>query len=332
MSMSHLHHHHGPGHAHHHHGPAEGGAEPSSAAEAFRRLGPALALTLGFVVIEAIAGWYAHSLALVSDAGHNLADAAALGLSWYAIRMARRPAHAGMTFGYHRVGILAAFVNAVTLVVIALGITWEAVRRLHQPAAVHSGVMIVVAAMALVLNVVISTWLHGGRHDLNVRGAYLHMIGDALAAIGVIVAGAIVMATGSMLADPIVSLLIAVLIFASSWGLLRESVTVLLEGTPAGLDMARVEETIRGVAGVQDVHDLHVWTISSGLIACSCHVLVEHARTGDAQDVLHNVSSELGHHFDIWHTTVQVEIDRCESSGMYCDMTQAPTTRVSGEE
>lgn len=318
-------HHHGPAHAHHHHGPPAG-ATPAdgNAVGGLGRLGPALVLTIGFVAFEALAGWYAHSLALLSDAGHNLADAAALGLSWYAVWIARRPSHAGMTFGYHRVGILTALVNAVTLVVIALGIFWESVQRLHAPTTVHSGVMIGVASVAFVLNTVTSVWLHGGRHDLNIRSAYLHMIGDALASLGVVAAGVIVMFTGSSIADPVVSMIIAALILGSSWGLLRESVTVLLEGAPAGLDMASVEETIRGVSGVCDVHDLHVWTISSGLIACSCHVLVDHTATRNAQDVLHAVSTKLGQEFDIWHTTVQVEIDRCESSGMYCDMTQAP--------
>ncbi|MDE3154925.1 MAG: cation transporter [Acidobacteriota bacterium] len=314
------HHDHGHDHGHFH--------DHAAAGTAVSRLGPALVLTLGFVAIEAAAGWFSHSLGLLSDAGHNLADAAALGLSWYAAWMARRPAHAGMTFGYHRVGILAALTNAVTLVVISLAIVWEAVRRLHEPVAVHAGPMIGVAAVAFALNALISVWLHGGRHDLNVRSAYIHMIGDALASLGVVAAGLVVLFTGSPLADPIVSLVIAALILWSSWGILRESVTVLLEGTPQGLDMGRVEQTIRDVGGVLDVHDLHVWTISSGLVACSCHVLVDHQHVRRGQEVLHKVSSELGHHFDIWHTTVQVEVDKCESSGMYCDMTTAQPARV----
>jgi cobalt-zinc-cadmium efflux system protein len=283
-------------------------------------------------MVEAGAGWLAHSLALFSDAGHNLADAAALGLSWYAAWMARRPSHAGMTFGYHRVGILAALTNAVTLVVISLLIVWEAVQRLHEPVAVHAGPMIGVAAVAFLLNLVISVWLHGGRNDLNVRSAYIHMIGDALASLGVVSAGLVVLYTGSPLADPVVSLIIAALILWSSWGILRESVTVLLEGSPAGLDMGHVEETIRGVGGVLDVHDLHVWTISSGLVACSCHVLVDHQRADRGQAVLQQVSSELGHRFDIWHTTVQVELEKCESSGMYCDMTSTHAARVPSPE
>lgn len=317
--MAHQHGH-GSGHGHAH--------DHQAAAAAIGRLGPALGLTLAFVAIEATAGWFAHSLGLMSDAGHNLADAGALGLSWYAAWMARRPSHAGMTFGYHRVGILAALTNAVTLVVISLAILWEAVRRLHEPVAVHAAPMIGVAALAFVLNLVVSLWLHGGRHDLNVRSAYIHMIGDALASLGVVAAGVVVALTGSPLADPLVSLVIAALILGSSWGILRESVTVLLEGAPQGLDMDRVEQTIRGVGGVLDVHDLHVWTISSGLVACSCHVLVDHQHVRTGQEVLHRVSSALGQGFDIWHTTVQVEVNQCESSGMYCDMTTAHAVRV----
>ncbi len=319
--MAHQHGHgHDSGHGHAH--------DHQSAAAAIGRLGPAIGLTLAFVLIEATAGWFSHSLGLLSDAGHNLADAGALGLSWYAAWMARRPSHAGMTFGYHRVGILAALTNAVTLVVISLAILWEAVRRLHEPVAVHAAPMIGVAAIAFVLNLVVSLWLHGGRHDLNVRSAYIHMIGDALASLGVVTAGVVVALTGSPLADPLVSLVIAALILWSSWGILRESVTVLLEGAPQGLDMDRVEQTIRGVGGVLDVHDLHVWTISSGLVACSCHVLVDHQHVRTGQEVLHRVSSALGQGFDIWHTTVQVEVDKCESSGMYCDMKTAQAARV----
>ncbi|HVC20404.1 MAG TPA: cation diffusion facilitator family transporter [Vicinamibacterales bacterium] len=321
MVHDHAHNHdHSGGHAHDH-----GHAAVTASAG---RLAPALVLTLAFVGVEALAGWFAHSLALMSDAGHNLADAAALGLSWYAVWIARRPAHAGMTFGYHRVGILAALINAVTLVVISLGILWEGIRRLQAPTAVHSAVMIGVAAVAFVLNLVISVWLHGGRHDLNVRSAYVHMIGDAVASLGVVGAGIVVATTGSSLADPVVSLLIAALILWSSWGILRESVTVLLEGTPAGLDMARVEQTIRAVGGVQDVHDLHVWTISSGIVACSCHVLIDKGRTRAGQTILHEVSSALGHRFGIWHATVQIEVDSCESAGMYCDLTTGRTPRL----
>ncbi|MEP6593985.1 MAG: cation diffusion facilitator family transporter, partial [Acidobacteriota bacterium] len=198
-----------------------------------RTLAAAVVVTLLFVFAEAAAGWWAQSLALLSDALHNLADAAALALSWYGLRIAARPSHHGMTFGYHRVGILAALVNAVSLVVIAVFIAWEAVARLLHPAPADGGLMIVVAAAAVVINTTISLWLRrAAADDVNVRSAYLHMVGDAVSAAGVLVAGAIVLWTGSAIADPAVSLAIAVLILWSSWGLLRQTTAVLLEGTP----------------------------------------------------------------------------------------------------
>jgi cobalt-zinc-cadmium efflux system protein len=284
-------------------------------------MGMAVALTVAFVVGEVIAGYFAHSLALLSDAGHNFADAAALGFSWYAIWIAKKPAHQGMTYGYHRVGILAALVNAVSLVVIALLIFWEAVERLGNPQPVQGRLMIVVASVAIAINLTIGFWLHAGSHNnINVRSAYLHMIGDAVSAFGVVVAGIIVVATKWQLADPIVSFLIAGLILWSSWGVLRESVSVLLEGTPAGMDMAAVERCIGMVPGVLGVHDLHVWTVGPGAIACSCHILVAEQSIREGQQILKAVVQELEHRHGINHTTVQVEVEGHESNEMYCTM------------
>ena len=280
----------------------------------------AVVLTLAFVAGEAAAGLWSHSLALLSDAGHNFADAAALGFSLYAIRVARKPSHPEMTFGYHRVSILAALVNAVSLVVIALFIVWEAIDRLRHPEEVNSRVMIGVAVAAVAVNVVITFWLHGGRHDLNVRSAYVHMIGDAVSAVGVVVAGVVVAVTKTRVADPAVSFLIAALILYSSWGVLKESVGVLLEGAPAGMDMAAVVASIRGVPGVLDAHDLHVWTVGSGVIACSCHVLVGEQSIREGQQILKRVVSELERHHKINHTTVQVEVEGHHADEMYCNI------------
>src|SRR5690242_6302608 len=181
-------------------------------------MGVAVAATLAFVVAEAVAGWFGHSLALLSDAGHNLADAAALAFSWYALRMATKPSHRGMTFGYHRLGVMAALVNAVSLVFIAMAIAWEALARIREPEPASGVLMIVVAAVAIVINGVISMRLHGSaQDDLNIRGAYLHMLGDAVSAGAVVVAGILVTVTGRTLADPIVSLLIAAFILYSSY-------------------------------------------------------------------------------------------------------------------
>jgi cobalt-zinc-cadmium efflux system protein len=297
-------------HHHHHHGLVNVPA---------RTMGISLVLTVAFVIAEALFGWLGRSLALLSDAGHNLADAAALGFSAYALWIANKPSHHGMTFGYHRVGILAALANALSLVVIALLIVWEGAGRLRHPEVPNGGLMVAVAAVALILNGVISYWLHAGsKNDLNVRSAYLHMMGDAVAALGVVFAGAIVLVTGSTLADPIVSFLIAGLILWSSWSVLKESTMVLLEGTPAGTDMDGVIEAIKLVPGVLDVHDLHVWTVGTGVIACSCHILVAEQSVREGQQVLRAVVHDLDHRFAITHTTVQVEVEGCEPNDMYC--------------
>jgi cobalt-zinc-cadmium efflux system protein len=279
----------------------------------------AVTLTLAFVVVEAIAGWTAHSLALLSDAGHNLADAAALGFSWYALSVASKPSHEGMTFGYHRVGIFAALANAVSLVLIAAVIGWEAIGRIREPQAANGPVMIGVAAAAIVVNLAIGLWLHrGAKDDLNIRSAYLHMMGDALSAFGVVIAGILVAAQHVVLADPLVSLLIAGLILYSSYGVLRESATVLLEGTPAGLDMPAVIAAIKGVGGVLDVHDLHVWMVGPGVVACSCHILVAEQSIREGQQVLRAVVNDIERRFHITHTTVQVEVEGCDANDMYC--------------
>ncbi len=290
-------------------------------------MGAAVALTLLFVVAEAVAGWFAHSLALLSDAGHNLADAAALGFSWYALWIAGKPSHEGMTFGYHRVGIFAALANAISLVLIAVFIGWEAIARIRQPEIANGPVMIVVAVAAIIVNVVIGLWLHkGSKDDLNIRSAYLHMLGDAVSAFGVVIAGVLVATTRGPLADPIVSLLIAGLILYSSYSVLRESGTVLLEGTPAGMDMPAVIAAIKGVAGVLDVHDLHVWMVGPGVVACCCHILVAEQSVREGQQVLRAVVQDIERRFHITHTTVQVEVEGCDATDMYCMGQRSPKT------
>jgi cobalt-zinc-cadmium efflux system protein len=309
----------GHGHAHgHSHVPANVSG---------RRMGAAVGLTLAFVIVEAVSGWLAHSLALLSDAGHNMADAAALGLSWYALWIAGKPSHHGMTFGYHRVGVFAALANAGSLVVIAAFIGWEAVARIQQPEAANGVVMVGVACTAIVVNVLIGVGLHrGAKDDINIRSAYLHMLGDAVSAFGVVVAGVMVATTHAPLADPVVSLLIAALILYSSFGVLRESATVLLEGTPAGMDMPAVIAAIKGVEGVLDVHDLHVWMVGPGVVACSCHIVVAEQSIRAGQQVLRAVVHSIEHRFQITHTTVQVEVEGCDANDMYC-MGQRTATR-----
>lgn len=286
-----------------------------------RRLALSIIVTFAFVIGEGITGLVSHSLALMSDAGHNFADALALMLSWYGFRSALRPSSSKRTFGYHRVGILTALVNSLSLVLIAILIFWEAISRLRAPEPVESALMIVVALIAIGVNVTISVWLKGeARHDLNVRSAYVHMVGDAISAAGVVVAGIVVATTGSYIADTLVSVFIGVLILWSSWGILKESISVLLEGIPAGITMTKVEQSIGNVHGVLAVHDLHVWAVGSGIICCSCHIMVAEQSIRSGEQVLRAVNEELRHHFGISHTTIQVEVEGCAQDDMYCTM------------
>jgi cobalt-zinc-cadmium efflux system protein len=302
-----------------------GHSHGSSSTPTGTRLALSIVITILFVAAEAVVGYSSGSLALLSDAGHNFADALNLVLSWYAIWIAQKPSNARRTFGYHRVGILAALVNSVSLVVIALLIFWEAGIRLRNPEPVESGPMIVVALIAIVMNTLTSLWLRGAaKKDLNVRSAYMHMVGDAISSAGVVVAGVIIVLTGASIADPLVSILIGVLILWSSWGILKESVNVLLEGIPEGMNMDEVEQTIAGVHGVLAVHDLHVWTVGSGMVCCSCHVMVNEQSVRGGENVLRAVTEELEHHFGIAHTTIQVEVEGCEPNDMYC-VTRAVT-------
>jgi cobalt-zinc-cadmium efflux system protein len=301
-------------HHHHHHG-----HEHASVNMTGRAMGTAVAVTVLFVALEAVCGWLGNSLALLSDAGHNLADAAALGFSWYAVSVSSRPSHEGMTFGYHRVGVFAALINAASLVVIALLIGFEAIVRIRHPEPANGALMITVAAIGMFVNLAIALWLRrGSEHDMNLRSAYLHMAGDAASAFGVVIAGVLVATTNAPLADPIVSLVIAALILYSSYDVLRESATVLLEGTPAGIHMPNVVSAIKGVAGVLDVHDLHVWMVGPGVVACSCHIVVAEQSVREGQQVLRAVVNDIERHFHITHTTVQVEVEGCDATDMYC--------------
>jgi cobalt-zinc-cadmium efflux system protein len=269
-------------------------------------------LTFAFCLFEAAVGYLSNSLALMADAGHNLADALALALSAFALWMATKPADSKRTFGYHRAGILAALVNAAGLVVMAGAILWEALHRLYAPEPVASGPMIWIALLAIILNGGLAWFLsRDAKGDLNIRSAYVHMVGDAAASIGVVIAGIIIALSGAYIADPIVSIIFGLLVLWSSWSILAESIHVLMEAAPAGLDLAKVEQAIRCVAGVCDAHDLHVWTVSSGLIACSCHIVVAEQNVTSCQQIYRNVAHTLEHDFRIIHSTIQVEVNDC---------------------
>ena len=275
-----------------------------------------LIITVVFVLGEAFAGYLSHSLALLSDAGHNFSDAFALGLAACAVWIAKRPSNAGKTYGYHRASILTALFNAATLLVIAVVILVEAFSLLRHPQPVHGELMMYVAAVSVLMNTVIAALLRGGSgHSLNMRAAYIHMAGDALSAVGVLIAGWIVKSTGWVYADPAVSVLIAGFIAWTSLGVVRDATNVLLEGSPKGLDVEAMIDAMREVSHVQAVHDVHVWTVSDHLNFLSAHVEVSDARTmEECGEVIHDVNEVLYHRFGIGHATIQVEI-----AGVCCE-------------
>ena len=280
----------------------------TAAARSRGRLTATLLLTCGFLIVEVAGALWSGSLALLADAGHMLADSAGLGLGLFAIWIAGRPPTPAKTYGYYRAEILAALVNAIVLLVIAGGILVETYRRLLAPPTVLGGPMLAVAAAGLAVNLVCAWLLHDdAAASLNVRAAYLEVLGDALSSLGVVAAAATVLLTGWSLADPLVSGAIALVIVPRTWRLLRQAVNVLLEGTPAHLDLAEIEEAMRRVPGVRRVHDLHVWTLTSGREAMSAHAVVEDVR--DSERLLEALHAVLHARFGIDHTTIQLETE-----------------------
>lgn len=271
-----------------------------------KSLSLALWATAAWFVIELAAGLYTNSLALMADAAHMLTDVAALSLSMFALRMASRPATHRKTYGYLRAEILASLANGVLLVILALWVLYEAYRRLLAPPSVLGGPMLIVAALGLVVNLVTLSLLYRSQHEcLNVRGAFLHVLGDALGSVGAIIAGTAMVVWQWYLADPLVSAVVSLLIMYSSWQLLRESVDVLLEGAPRHLDVASILADLGGTEGVLSVHDLHVWSITSGMPAMSCHVVL--GADADPSVVLPCLSRVMREKHGIEHTTIQIE-------------------------
>ena len=276
-----------------------------------RLLRVALLLTLGYIALTVFAGIKAHSLALLSEAGHNVSDFLALLLSWVAVYLGSRPPTLTKTFGYHRAGVLAAFVNALTLVIVAIYIFVEAAHRLANPVAVHARTMMVVAAAGVAMNGVIALMLHSSSHDVNVRSAFIHMLGDTLSTASVIVGGWAILWTGKYWIDPALSFTIGGLILWSSFGIVRETLNILLEGTPKGVSMDLLADAMKQVNGVRDVHDLHVWSIGSEMHALSCHIAIADIPPSESEAILRNVKLRL-EQFHIHHTTIQFEHENCE--------------------
>lgn len=265
---------------------------------------------------EAAGGWLANSLALIADAGHMLTDVAALSLTLAAIWFASRPATAKKTFGYYRLEILAAFINGVALVLISLWVIYEAFDRLNAPPEIKGFELTLVAVGGLIVNLICAYLLHSDhKHDLNMRGAWLHVVGDALGSVAAIVAGVLILSFGWVWADAATSFLISLIIVFGAWRLIRESVNVLLEGTPAHINLTAVEEEILLTEGVEGVHDLHVWTISSGIEALSAHV--RHEETIVQADLLRSLRKNLHDRFGIDHLTIQMETPDLEDEDIH---------------
>jgi cobalt-zinc-cadmium efflux system protein len=286
-----------------------------------KRLALSLLLTAAFVVVEIIAGILGNSLALLTDAAHNFTDVIALGLSWYALKIALKPAHAGKTYGYHRVGILVALINSTTLILIALGIFYEAYRRFLLPPEVNSGILIGVGALAFIINL-ITAWMvkDGSEHDLNLRSAFLHLMGDVLSTLGAVIAGVIIFFTQWNWLDPLVSVLIGVFILYNAWGILRQTIHILLESSPENIDVSKMVTDIRAVDGVRDVHDLHVWSISEDLRMLSAHIVIDDLPISMCMSIQKNINEVLAHEYKIQHATLQMECEGCAHGLLYCEI------------
>jgi len=271
-----------------------------------------LAATLAYVALTFVAGLRAHSLALLSEAGHNVSDFLALLLSFVAVYFQSRPADDSKTFGYQRAGVLAAFVNAATLIVISIWIAIEAIHRLSAPVVVQPRLMMIVAAAGVVMNGVIAALLWKVARDVNLRSAFLHMAGDTLSTAAVIAGGAGILLTGRNWIDPVLSLIIAALILWTSLGIVRESLNILLEGMPRGVSLNAIRAGMEEIEGVINVHDLHVWSLGSNSSALACHVTIADIPPSESACILVKLNHVLKEHFHIPHTTIQFEHLCCE--------------------
>jgi len=294
---------------HHHDHAHDHGAAPHAhrvVADTGRAFAVGVALNLGFVVIEIVYGVFANSLALLSDAGHNFSDVVSLLLAWGAATLARRLPTARFTYGLRGTTILAALGNAMLLLVAMGGIMWESLRRLTEPTPVQGWIVIWVALAGIVVNTATALlFMRGRKDDLNIRGAYLHMASDAVVSAGVVLAGAAMLYTGWLWLDPVVSLVISLVILVGTWGLLRDSVQLALQAVPAAVDAVEVRRHLSGLPGVQEVHDLHIWGMSTTETALTAHLVFPRGHPGD--DFLASVAQDLEHRFMISHATLQVE-------------------------
>jgi cobalt-zinc-cadmium efflux system protein len=277
-----------------------------------------LAVTVALFVAEVAGGILSNSLALLSDAGHVLTDGFALALSFIAIAIGRRPTDWRATFGYQRIGILAALINGASLIIIAFFIAFEAYERFQSPPAIDAGLMLVIAVIGLIGNLVMALLLHGGSHDLNVRSAWLHVIGDALSSVGVIVAGLVIYFTGWDAIDPLVSAAVCAVILISGVRVVKEALWIFLELTPAGFHPEDLARRLSDIAGIEDIHDLHIWSIAHKIPAFSAHVRVSDQRISEADAIRREIEHRLAH-LGIGHTVIQIECADCGANGIYCE-------------
>lgn len=281
-------------------------------------------VTLGFVVLEVVMGLRAHSLSLLSDAGHNFIDALALLLALLGFYWQQKPATESKTYGYQRAGVLAAFVNSLTLILLSGLLFYESIERLRHPEPVATNTMIWVAAIAVAVNGGILWALHrGASDDMNVRAAAIHMLGDALGAVAIIAGAIVIKYTGWQQIDPILSMLIGVLIVWTAWGITKDSLNVLLEGLPPGLKLQEVVGAMQAVPGVNDVHDVHIWCVGAETAALSCHVAIDDMAVSESGEILQKLNCVLADRFHIHHTTVQIEHRECQVSSHGCSMAEA---------
>jgi len=278
-----------------------------------------LAITLIFVFVEIAAGLFSNSLALLTDAVHNFTDVLALALSWWALRLTSQPASHQRTYGYHRAGILAALVNSTTLVIIALGIFYEAYHRLINPPEVQADVLIGVGVIAVLINVATALLVRrGAESDLNIRAAFLHLMGDVFSTIGAVIAGVIIRFTNWNWLDPLVSVLIGLMILWSAWKILREAVDILMESTPTDIDMEAMIQDIHSVGGVRGVHDLHVWSITRSMRTLSAHLVTDNLTISEGASIQTRVNEVLYHKYNVNHATLQLECEDCAPNMLYC--------------
>ena len=294
--------------------------QPHPVAVSSRPLKIGLAIVIVIGAVEVVGGILSNSLALLSDAGHMLVDVLALALALFAASIARRPVTAQKTYGFHRVEIMSALANGTILILVSAYILYEAYGRLANPPEIHTPIMLSIATIGLIANVVgVLLMRSGSRRNLNIKAAFWHIVGDTISSVGVIVGGIIISVTGSRVVDPIIAIFITAIILWGAVRLVSESVDILLEGVPRQIQVDRVIATIKKIPGVEAVHDIHIWTITSGMYALSAHLQIQDQMVSRSAEVVATVNQGLAHDFDIRHTTLQLECQTCPS-GCVCDI------------